>query len=270
MKLLNLRKELKTKLEQHQIDIVDADYILSEILGVKVTELALIENIDDELLDEVNEKIEKRIAGTPVEKIFNRAYFYGYEFEVDENVLSPRADTEMLVETALKYIKQNQAKEVLDMCTGSGCVAISIKKNADVNMTAVDISMKALRIAKSNAKKLGTEITFVRSDMFEKIDGKFDVIVSNPPYIDSEEIDTLDKEVVEHDPRLALDGGAFGLKFYNIIHDNIRKHLNPNGVLVLEIGEDQKNLVVSLFNDCELLECLQDYAGNDRVLVFKR
>ena len=106
--------------------------------------------------------------------------------------------------------------------------------------------------------------------MFENIQGKFDLIVSNPPYIDTEEILTLDKEVKEHDPILALDGGEFGLKFYNIIHDNLRKYLNENGMIIMEIGEDQKDLLEMLYNDFNLIEAIKDYSGNDRVMVFTR
>lgn len=270
MKLLDLRKELKTKFSQHNIEIVDADFIISEVLGVTRTELVLIEEINKEQEKEIREMAELRLNNVPVEKIFKKAYFYGYEFKVDENVLTPRPESELIVENALKYIKENNYKSVLDVCTGSGCLAISVKKNANVEVTATDISMKALKIAKLNSKNQDVEINFIRSNMFEKIEGKFDLIISNPPYIDSEEVKILEKEVVENDPILALDGGEFGLKYYNIIHENLRKYLNENGMLIIEIGEDQRELITSLFNDFNLIECVQDYAGHDRVLVFKR
>ncbi len=270
MKLLDLRKELKSYFGQHNIEIVDADFIISEVLGVTRTELTLIDEITSEQEKEIREKAELRLKNIPVEKIFKKAYFFGYEFKVDENVLSPRPESELLVETALKYINENNYKSVLDVCTGSGCLAISVKKNAEVDVTASDVSTKALQIAKFNAKNLDAEINFIRSNMFEKIEGKFDLIISNPPYIDSEEVKTLEKEVVENDPIIALDGGEFGLKYYNIIHENLRKYLNENGMLIVEIGEDQKELLTSLFNDFNLVECVLDYAGHDRVLVFKR
>lgn len=270
MKLLDLRKELKSYFGQHNIEIVDADFIISEVLNVSRTELALIDEITSEQEKEIREKAELRLNNVPVEKIFHKAYFFGYEFKVDENVLSPRPESELLVETALKYINENGYKSVLDVCTGSGCLAISVKLNAEVEVVASDVSMKALQIAKANAKNLNAEINFIRSNMFEKIEGKFDLIISNPPYIDSEEVKTLEKEVVENDPIIALDGGEFGLKYYNIIHENLRKYLNENGMLIIEIGEDQKELLTSLFNDFNLVESLQDYAGHDRVLVFKR
>jgi len=270
MKLIDLRKELKNEFCQHDIETVDVDFIISEVLGVSKTELVLIEEIDEETENIVREKSKLRLNNVPVEKIFQRAYFYGLEFKVNENVLSPRPESEFLVEKALKYIKENNYTSVLDVCTGSGCLAISIKKNAQVDVTAVDISMKALSVAKFNAKKLDADVNFIRSNMFEKVEGKFDLIISNPPYIDSEEVKTLEKEVIENDPLIALDGGELGLKYYNIIHENLRKHLNENGMLILEIGEDQKEMIVSLFNDFDLVECVQDYEGHDRVLVFKR
>ena len=221
-------------------------------------------------MEEINKAAELRLQNMPIEKIFKKAYFFGYEFKVDENVLSPRPESELLVEQAIKYIKENNYKTVLDMCTGSGCLAIAVKKNAKVKVTAVDVSAKALAIAKHNAKKLDAEIEFIKSNMFEAVENKFDLIISNPPYIDTQEIAELDVEVKEHDPKLALDGGEFGLKFYNIIHDNLRKHLNDDGTLILEIGEDQKELIVSLFNDFYLVEVVKDYADNDRILVFRR
>ena len=265
-----LRKELKSKFVENNIDAVDADFISAEVLGVSRTELVLIDEITEEQVAEINEKAEMRLNNVPVEKIFKRSYFYGLEFKVDDNVLSPRPESEMLVENAIKYINENGYKTALDLCTGSGCLAISVKKNCDIEMTATDISQKALTIAKQNAKTNEVNINFIRSNMFEKIEGTFDIIISNPPYIDSDEVKLLDAEVVEHDPHIALDGGAMGLKFYNIIHDNLRKKLNDGGMLIMEIGEDQKELIISLFNDFNFVDCLQDYSGNDRVVILKK
>lgn len=270
MKLFELRKNLKLEFGQHGIDDVDVDFIISEVLQVSRTELILIEEVDDEQIKKIRSACDMRLENIPIEKIFKKSYFYGLEFKVDDNVLSPRPESEMIVDIALKYIKDNSYNTVLDMCTGSGCLAISIKKNSNVIVTAVDISTKALAIAKQNAKTNNVEVEFIKSNMFEKVENKFDLIVSNPPYIDSEEIENLDEEVKEHDPHLALDGGELGLKYYNIIHDNLRKHLNDNGMLILEIGDEQKDLLISLFNDFNLVESLKDYSGNDRILVFTK
>lgn len=270
MKLLDIRKQAKQKLTDGNVDSNDADFIIAEVLNVSRTELVLIDHITEEQMEIINQAITMRLNNMPIEKIFKKAYFYGLEFKVDDNVLSPRPESELLVENAIKYIKENNYASVLDMCTGSGCLAISIKKNADVNVCAVDVSSKALAIAKHNAKKHNANVNFIKSDMFENIQEKFDLIISNPPYIDTQEIESLQTEVKEHDPKIALDGGEFGLKFYNIIHDNLRKYLNDNGMLILEIGEDQKDLIVSLFNDFNLIEAIKDYSGNDRILIFKR
>ena len=270
MKLFELRKDLKIEFQNNNIDIEDADFIISEILNVKRTELVLIDEISDEQVNEIKQKAELRLNKIPVDKIFHKSYFYGYEFVVDENVLTPRPETEILVEMALRYIDEYNLKSVLDLCTGSGCLAVSIKKNAEVDVTASDVSSKAIKIAKQNADKLGVEVKFIKSNMFENIDGKFDLIVSNPPYIDTDEIELLDEEVKNNDPKLALDGGAMGLKYYNIIHDNLRKYLNEGGFVIMEIGEEQREMLLSMFNDFTFVDCIKDYAGLDRIIIFKK
>ncbi len=269
MKLLELRRSIKREFMLKNIPSEDADFIIAQVLGVSHTALTLIDEVSSEQEAEINRIVEIRKTGKPIDKIFNLKHFYGLEFKVNEFVLSPRADSEILVDTALKIIKENSLKTALDICTGSGCLAVAIKKNADVEISASDISLNALKVAKFNAKKNKTKVKFIHSNMFEKIEGKFDLIISNPPYIASAKIDDLDVEVKNYDPRISLDGGADGLKFYKIIHNNIHKFLNPNGYLILEIGNDQKEQVSTLFNDFTLIESLKDYGGNDRALVFK-
>ncbi len=270
MKLFELRKKLKSEFESLNIETEDVDFIISEVLNVKRTDLILIDEISAGQESQIKEVCNMRKNNIPVDKIFKKSYFYGLEFKVDKNVLSPRPESELIVEKAIEYIKANNYKTCLDLCTGSGCLAISTKLNCEIDMTASDISTKALNIAKQNAKTLNADIKFVCSDMFEKIEGKFDLIISNPPYIDSDEVKELDLEVVNNDPHIALDGGAMGLKFYNIIHDNLRMFLQDNGMIIMEIGEDQKELIISLFNDFNLVESLKDLSGNDRVLIFSK
>lgn len=270
MKLLEIRKKFKKEFEELNIETEDVDFIIAEVLGVKRTELVLIEEVSKVQIEEIERYCELRKNNIPVDKIFQKAYFYGLELKVDNNVLSPRKESELLVDVALKYIKEKNYKTALDLCTGSGCLAIALKKNCNIDVTASDVSKKALNIAKQNAKINSAEINFICSNMFEKIDNSFDIIISNPPYIDSDEVRELDLEVFNNDPIIALDGGEMGLKFYNIIHNNLRKHLNENGIIIMEIGDDQKELVVPLFNDFNLLESLKDYDGNDRVLVFNK
>ncbi len=269
MKLLDLRRELKNKLNESSIDDIDADFIISEILGVKVTELTLIDNVTKQDEEKIRELVKIRLTGKPIDKILNKAYFYGLELEVNEDVLTPRKDTEILVERAIKEIKDNNYLKVLDLCTGSGCIAIAVKKNVNANVTAVDISKKALAVAKRNSLKNNVEIEFLESDMFKNLTDKYDLILTNPPYIDSDEIKELDVEVKDNDPLIALDGGMLGLKFYNIIHENLRKFLTDDGLIIMEIGDEQKDMILSLFNDCEFIDCLKDYGGHDRVMIFR-
>lgn len=270
MNLFDLRKSLKADFAKADIDIQDADFIIAEVLDQPVTMLALVDEITDEQYEKIIKFADMRKQHIPVNKIFKHAYFYGLDFKINNFVLAPRQETELLVETALKYIRANNFKTVLDLCTGSGCLAISIKKNADVDMTASDISSRAIGVATANANQNQVDVKFVLSNMFENLQGKFDLIVTNPPYIATEDIEDLDDEVKNCDPRIALDGGDFGLSYYKIIHDNLRKYLNENGIIVMEIGEDQRMMIESLFNDFELIEVGNDYNDVERVLVFKK
>ncbi len=269
MNLLNLRKQAKQQFKELGIDTEDADFIIAETLNVPRTELPLINELTPKQTKQILKHINERKNKKPVSKIFKRAYFYGLKFKINNKVLSPRQDSEILIETALKYIKQNKIKSVLDLCTGSGCLAIAIKKNADVMLQAADISQAALRLAKTNAKLNDVEIKFVKSNMLTKIKNKFNLIVSNPPYIPTHEINLLEDEVKKFDPILALDGGKTGLDFYKIINDTAIKNLTPDGMLILEIGNEQKDDVINMFSNFKFVECVPDYGGLNRVLVFK-
>lgn len=271
MKLIDLRNELKRVYNQHGKDGADIDFIVSELLGVSRTELPLIKEITSRQGKEIRHYAKKRMnSEIPIDKLFKKSYFYGLEFFVDKNVLSPRQDSEILVDTAIKFIKENQCKNVLDLCTGSGCLAIAIKKNCDIDMTASDLSKPALKIAKANAKRNSTDIKFILSDLFDKIESGFDLIVSNPPYIARDEIKTLSREVKDYDPLLALDGGVDGLDFYRRIAIDAIDHLTDRGAVILEIGYNQRQDIISIFKDYELLQVVPDLNGIDRVLVFKR
>ena len=191
---------------------------------------------------------------------------------VDENVLIPRADTEIVVEEAIKIINENNLTNILDMCTGSGAIAIAISKYTENrNINAVDISEKALEVARKNAiSNNTTAIEFICSDMFENVTGKYDLIISNPPYIQKNVIESLD-ENVKKEPILALDGGDDGLDFYRNLENNAYEYLNENGYLVLEIGFDQKGEVTKLLqNKYKDIICKKDLGGNDRVIICKR
>ena len=196
----------------------------------------------------------------------------GLNFYVNENVLIPQPDTEILVEETIEKIKNLMSNniKILDLCTGSGAIAISIAKLMS-NITATDISEKALKIAKTNAQNnnVQNKIKFINSNMFQNINEKFDVILSNPPYIETNTIKTLSKEV-QNEPKLALDGGQDGLEFYRIIAKNAHKHLNKNGIIMLEIGYNQRKAVTQIFEETKKyknIECKKDYSNNDRIII---
>lgn len=217
--------------------------------------------------------IKMLINGVPIQHITHRQEFMKLSFYVDENVLIPRPDTEILVEEAISICKKNNYTKILDLCTGSGAIAVSLAKYLEnVDITAVDISNNALKIAKRNARSNNVEekMTFIESDLFDNLsNNKYDIIVSNPPYIKKEEINYLDKEV-KREPRLALDGGMDGLDFYRKIAQNAFKYLNNKGTLCLEIGFNQKEKVINLLKKegkYTNIYCKKDLGQNDRCLI---
>ena len=219
--------------------------------------------------------IKKLIEGVPLQHITHQQEFMKLMFYVDENVLIPRSDTEILVEEVIKLAKSINAKKILDLCTGSGAIAVSLAKYIEGSqITATDISRKALSIAKLNATNNNVEdkITFASSDLFQNIsEEKYDIIVSNPPYIKRKVIKTLDKEV-KREPIIALDGGNDGLDFYKKIIGNAYQYLKYKGYLCLEIGYDQKDEVIDLINKEEKYidtYSKKDLFDNDRIVITK-
>lgn len=220
-------------------------------------------------LDTLNKYVKKRLGHMPIQYILNKAYFCGLPLYVNENVLIPRFDTEVLVEEVLKISKKDKSKRILDICTGSGAIAIALKKLGGFErVDALDISDKALEVAKRNANELDLNINFLKSDMFSSLtcENKYDIIVSNPPYIQSDVVDTLESEVKDFEPRLALDGDADGMKFYKIIAENYENYLADNGVLALEIGYDEADDIRALFEGKNVV-IKKDLANLDRVAI---
>lgn len=218
-------------------------------------------------LETLKEYVEKRLTNMPVQYIVNKAYFCGLPLYVDENVLIPRFDTEVLVEEVLNLGDKN--KKILDVCTGSGAIAIALKKLGKFErVDALDISEEALKIAKKNAKALECDINFLKSDMFSSLtsENKYDIIVSNPPYIQSHIVDSLERQVKDFEPRLALDGDIDGMKFYKIIEKNFMNFLSPGGILALEIGYDEASDIKNLFEDKKVI-IKKDLAGLDRAAI---
>ena len=236
------------------------------------------EELEESIYNEFIENINKIVRGIPLQYITNKQEFMNLEIYVDENVLIPQPDTEILVESVLEIcnnIKKNTKIKILDLCTGSGAIAIALnyelnKRNIHTEIIASDISDNALRVAKKNNVKNNTKVKFIHSDLFENIkDNDFDIIVSNPPYIKKDVIPTLSKQV-RNEPIIALDGGNDGLDFYKKIIEQARKYIKNEGYLCLEIGYDQKIEVLTLLNKFEeyrKTKTIKDLSNNDRCII---
>lgn len=269
--------------KEHKMDSFDARALLSHFINKN--ESFIITHTNDFKLSS-NEEIlftdacKEIESGKPLQYITNYQYFYGYKFYVDENVLIPQPDTEVLVASAIEAIKKMLKKKsddgeisVLDMCTGSGAIAISIKKQFEdvknLKVMASDISKKALEVAKRNTKEIlknENSIGWLNNDLFDGITEKFDLIVSNPPYIRTADLEKLPDDV-KHEPIIALDGGKDGLDMYRRIRVQVPNNMKKNSILMMEIGYDQKEDVMSLF---ESSKCLKDFAQNDRVIIWEK
>ena len=230
----------------------------------------MMEDMTEEQAKQYQLLIKKRAERVPLQYITGEQEFMGLTFTVNSSVLIPRQDTETLVEEALKAAKPGM--NILDMCTGSGCVLISILKNVDAKGIGYDISKQALNVAKENAKRNHVVCEFERSDLFENVDGTYDIIVSNPPYIPTEVIHTLMPEVKEFEPMEALDGMEDGLHFYRRIVREAKEHLAKGGYLMLEIGHDQGASVSEMleYGGYAEVRVIKDLARNDRVVIGKR
>lgn len=255
-----------------------ARVVLADLFG-KNKEYLMIhgeEEIEDGLNKIFLDKIERLKNNEPLQYVINKQEFMGFEFYVDKNVLIPQPDTENLVEEIIyltEKIRKSDKKElrILDMCTGSGAIAISISKLIENSLVyASDISKKALKVAEENSSKNQANVLFFESDLFKKISElyKFDIIVSNPPYIETDTIKTLSEEV-KNEPMLALDGGKDGLDFYRKISEDAKKYLNKDGFLAFEIGYNQKFAVENLLkeNGYKNIYSRKDLSGNDRIVV---
>ena len=275
---------------------LDAWYLLEHVSGVG---RAMYYAMPDKILTEVQEKqyidfIEKRAQRNPLQHLTGTQEFMGLEFRVNEHVLIPSQDTETLVEESIRFIRKYKEKScgvsagitgssrrenekafrLLDMCTGSGCILLSIlheirkEKKLLIEGTGADVSEKALETARENAESLHIRADFLHSDLFDRVEGNFQMIVSNPPYIRTDVIETLQEEVRQHDPLLALDGKEDGLYFYREIVDTARRFLVSGGCLLFEIGADQGEAVQSMM--CEAgythVAVKKDLAGLDRVV----
>ena len=247
--------------------------LLEHTLNMNKYELVInhTQEIDTYKLHQFTSGLEKIKNNTPIQYIINNQEFMKMNFYVDENVLIPQPDTEILVEEVIKIAGKMNNPKILDLCTGSGAIAISIAKNVpDAEVYAIDISQKAIEVAKKNAKQLGAKVKFIKSNLFHKIEKtKFDIIVSNPPYIKKDVMKSLSEEV-RKEPELALDGGIDGLDFYRKITKQAIDYLKFGSYLCYEIGYDQKEEVIEIINEQGNYSkpyCKKDLGGNDRIIV---
>lgn len=262
----DIRAEIIAKLSAAGVEeSAEVDWILCDAIGVKRGELARISKVNSRVSRRVNEIVSRRILGEPLDYILGYSEFYGKRYIVNHNVLLPRMETEILCEKVLKVIGEKSCS-VLDLCTGSGCVALTIEGNSCAEVVASDVSGEALSVAMLNATDKKVEL--VLSDLYTALQGRrFDIIVSNPPYIESKVIETLAIEVKNYQPLIALDGGEDGLDYYRKIIDGAPKHLNSDGKIFFEIGYDQaKKVTELLIKDFTNIEVFKDLDGNDRVV----
>ena len=270
MKLIDIRRRIAQSLSGVTPDSTsEALRIVSELYSIDPRDIPLKLFDDFEENAEVDKVIERRRNGEPLEYIFGKAVFCGLDFSVSCDCLIPQADTEVVVEAARSHL--SKGGRFADLCTGSGCIAVSIAKFSGASGIAVDISAKALEIAAKNAESNGvsSQINFINADILKSedyFDEKYDVIVSNPPYIKTDVIDTLSEEV-KHEPRIALDGGIDGLDFYKRLIEIAPRHLKPSGHLILEIGYDEAEDVSKILDKNNFIfNVIKDFGGNDRCI----
>lgn len=267
MELKDIIKIVKDELEQKGIvDSAESEWLVALALGESRSSLMKNRQLSKIEERKVMSYLKKRKRHVPLSQIAKSASFYGYELKVNSSVLTPRPETEELVFYALKDI--DQSSKVLDIGTGSGAIAIAVKKEANAIVTAVDFSQRALRLARKNAEKLKAEVKFVKSDLFKNLKGeKFDVIISNPPYISENEFRELEPEVRCHEPRLALVAKNNGLGVYEKIIKEAAAYLTPHGKIFFEIGENQGEEVKALLEkDYKEISIIKDLQAKDRIV----
>lgn len=282
---MNIREAIKTGMNMiKEKNIEDATLkskmIMENVLGQNRQYIIAndLNQLDYEQEKEYFFEIEKLLENNPIEYITNKKEFMNLELYVNQDVLIPRQDTEILVEEVINILQNIKAEniQILDMCTGSGAIAIALAKNVEKCIVdAVDISSGALEVVKKNIVKNKVEgrVNIINSDLFSKVSNKkYDLIVSNPPYIESNVIENLDKQV-QKEPIIALDGGEDGLDFYKKIINKASSYLESNGYLCFEIGYNQKSAVQNLLSNSgkyQNIYCKKDLCGNDRVIIAKK
>ena len=263
-----VRREALTFLKENDEAETLLDWISAFYLKVERSELSAMELIDESAAQAIKDAAKKVGEGEPLQYVLGETSFYGVTIKTDARALIPRGDTEFLIEEALKR-DLSEGKKVLDICTGTGAIALVLALKTGADVTASDISEEALSLAKENAEALGASVTFVQSDLFSEIEGSFDLITANPPYIPTAEIEKLDANV-RKEPVLALDGGADGLTYYKKIRETVSDRLNAGGALIMEIGYDQGEAVRALFESIGKVTITKDLEDHDRVVIVEK
>lgn len=240
-------------------------FLCESLLGISKADMLVKTEIDNKEYSILEKAIRKRLKGVPIQLIIGTTDFLGVEIIESKHTLKPRQETMLMAEHIINT--EDKSNTVLDMCAGSGCIGLALKKAGFREVTLSDLSSKAIKMINKNAMHNHLNVNVVRSNMFGKIQTTFDIIVSNPPYIKSADIKSLQKEVKKYDPIMALDGGTDGLEFYRIISEESHKYLTSNGVLYLEIGQNQENDVVKLLqNNFKNITIIKDYNNINRII----
>ena len=270
-KLSKLLAMMKKNFRERDIDEADAEWIVALTLDIPRSSLSEERIVKQSSCKRILEIYESRLTGRPLWYIFGNTNFYGYRIKVDERVLIPRPETEIVVREAVASLRDGDS--YLDLCTGSGAIAVAVAgesaKDKLISITATDISEEALQVARDNARYNKANISFVKADLFDGVRGRFNVITANPPYVKREEIATLQREVRDFEPRIALDGGVDGLDYYRKIAQKVNRYIARGGMLILECGENQAQDIIKIFNTvsrCDYAMVVRDLNGVERVI----
>lgn len=263
--LSKMLEETKERFAEAGIDGSDAEWLYSLVLGIKRSELKEERTVKPSESKRIKEIETERLTGRPLWYIIGDTDFYDCKIKVDERALIPRPETELLAEITVKSVEEGD--KVLDMCTGSGCIAVAVAKacrEKNVSVSASDVSDAAIMLARENANYNSVNINFSVGDMFENVHGRYNIIVCNPPYIPTDEISLIQREVREFEPRVALDGGEDGLEFYRRLASEIKSYIAKDGMLIMECGEGQAEAILQIFSKREYAMVMKDLSGADR------
>ncbi len=254
-------------IQEHSDLLCDLRLVVSSVLSIDYSEVNQFLKIDEVSIKKIDKLMAKHLKGKPLQKVLGYSMFYDCYIGYSDKTLTPRMETEILVSKVVEYIG-NKKLRVLDLCAGSGCIGIAIAKNTKAEVVSADISKHAIKEIKNNAKHNAVDLDVIKSDMFDSIRERFDIIVCNPPYIPKEEYISLDKLVKKYDPKIALVAENNGLKFYEILASESNKYLKSGGKIFLEIGYNQGESVIGLFKqDYKDIELIKDYSDNDRIVI---